>query len=60
MHDRLGFRRIGTVTSVGLPWLKWVRFDGPSGTARQWIVPFSGELRLPIPPVPPPASLGIA
>ena len=59
MHDRLGFRRIGVMTAVALPWLRWLRFDAPP-VSQQWVVPFRGELRLPMPPVPPPASLGLA
>ena len=59
LHERLGFRRLGVMTAISLPWLKWLRFDAPP-VSQQWVVPFRGEVRLPMPPVPPPTSLGLA
>ncbi|MCS6913819.1 MAG: hypothetical protein RMK29_01550 [Myxococcales bacterium] len=59
MHERLGFRRLGMMTAVSLPQLKWLRFDGPAA-ARQWLVLFNRDLHLPVPPVEPPAPLGVA
>jgi hypothetical protein len=59
LHERLGFRRVGVMTGVALPWVRWLRFDAPP-VSQQWLVPYRGELRLPVPAVPPPASLGLA
>ena len=44
LHDRLGFHRAGTVTTLTVPGWKWVHWHDAAG-ARQWIVrrgkPFS-------------------
>lgn len=51
LHDRLGFSRVGVMTAVALPGIKWLRFDAPP-LSQQWLVPFRGELHLPVPPLP--------
>jgi hypothetical protein len=59
MHERLGFRRLGAITAVTLPLLKWLRFDGMS-QVQHWLVPRSQDLALPVPPVDLPESRGSA
>jgi hypothetical protein len=48
MHDRLGFRRIGTIGSVLVPGLRWLRWSAEGG-ARNWLRPRSSPPLLSIP-----------
>jgi hypothetical protein len=50
LHERLGFRRLGTITVIAAARMKWLWWVGPRG-ARHWIVPRHRELVLPMPPV---------
>jgi RimJ/RimL family protein N-acetyltransferase len=49
MHARLGFAVIGTVTTVALPGVKWLRWKG-SGRTRQWLLRRGGDFALQLPP----------
>jgi hypothetical protein len=37
VHDRLGFTRVGILTTVNLPGIKWVHWQGRGGPRRQWV-----------------------
>jgi hypothetical protein len=49
MHARLGFAVIGSVTTVALPGVKWLRWEG-SGRRRQWLLPRGSDFALQMPP----------
>ncbi len=49
VHARLGFKAIGTVTTVVLPGLKWLQWKG-SGRSRQWVLPRGSDFALQLPP----------
>lgn len=59
LHERLGFQRLGTVSSLSTPLLRLVQFHGPAGSTR-WLVPGRRSLSLPVPPQPPPPGWGRA
>jgi hypothetical protein len=46
LHERLGFTTIGRVTTVGLPGLKWLRWES-GGRTRRWLLPRNGDFALP-------------
>jgi hypothetical protein len=46
LHLRMGFRVLGTLTAVGIPGLKWLRWEC-GGTTRQWVLPRRSDLALP-------------
>lgn len=49
MHARLGFSVLGVVTTVALPGVKWLRWEG-SGVTRQWLLPRASDFALSLPP----------
>jgi hypothetical protein len=46
LHQRLGFTTIGRVTALGVPGLKWLRWEGRGRTCR-WLLPRNSDLALP-------------
>lgn len=49
MHERMGWTRLGVISTVAVPGWKWLRWDG-SGVTRQWLVPRASEFALRMPP----------
>lgn len=46
LHERMGFSVIATVTAVGLPGVKWLRWES-DGRSRQWVLRRNSEFALP-------------
>jgi hypothetical protein len=46
LHQRLGFTTIARVTVVGVPGLKWLRWEA-GGRTRQWVLPRNSDFALP-------------
>ena len=46
LHERLGFRTLGTLTAIGIPGLKWLRWND-GGSRRTWLVPRGSPLAFP-------------
>jgi hypothetical protein len=46
LHQRLGFSVIATMTAVGFPGLKWLRWES-GGRSRQWVLRRNSDFALP-------------
>jgi len=46
LHERLGFTTTARVTAVGVPGLKWLRWEA-GGHTRQWVLPRNSDFALP-------------
>jgi hypothetical protein len=49
MHERMGWRVLGSIVAVAVPGAKWLRWDG-GGTTKQWLVRRDSPLALSLPP----------
>jgi hypothetical protein len=52
MHERMGWRVLGSIVCVAVPGAKWLRWDGaaPDHARRQWLVRRDSDLALSLPP----------
>lgn len=50
LHERLGFRRLGQITSLRTPLFRWLLWEGPH-VSRSWLWPAAAEVVVRIPPV---------
>jgi hypothetical protein len=46
LHQRMGFSVIATMTAVGLPGVKWLRWES-DGRSRQWVLRRNSDFALP-------------
>jgi hypothetical protein len=52
IHDHLGFARIGTLVSVALPGVRWLRWRG-RGAPRRWLASAAHPPVIALPPCAP-------